>query len=544
VDVQRLISGGDFDAAGREIDRLSGDTDRARAATDGILWDLGRHLPIVGADVAAVQTASSALAVVTRDNAPVALRLARAVDAGRLRPRHGRIDVAAIRRLTPAVERAARSIRAQHARLDAVDLDALTFPFDEVLRELAGQVGNAERAASATATAFDLLPGMLGADGPRSYLLLVQNNAEARSTGGIPGSVAVLHADHGRVRMGFQGSAADITAPVGPVPGLPPSVVRVYGDTVVSDLRDTTFDPDFPAVARVAAGMLAERRGMGVAGVLGVDPVALAHLLAATGPVTVEQQGHRVALTQANVVRALLNTTYQVLPDPDAQNDFFEATARAIFDTVMSGRGRSSRAVAGLGAGVAEHRVLLWSRHPGEQRRITGTAVSGELPSAVNDRHPQVGWYLNDAVAGKAEYYLDHQATVDAVSCRRGVQRLDTSIALSSSMPHQHSGLSDFITGTGAFAPRGTIAVNLRLYGPVGGRVAGLTVAGRPVPITVDRHEGRQVAVVPLALAPGQRVVVRARLVSGPGQTAGPVLSSTPGIRSQPNGVRTTSACD
>ncbi len=42
------------------------------------------------------------------------------------------------------------------------------------------------------ARAVRLLPPMLGADGPREYLLLVQNNAEQRATGGIPGSVVQL----------------------------------------------------------------------------------------------------------------------------------------------------------------------------------------------------------------------------------------------------------------------------------------------------------------------------------------------------------------
>jgi hypothetical protein len=544
VQVERLIRAGDFDAASSELHRLRADTHRAAAATDGVLWDLGRHLPVVGADVGAVQTAASALDTVTRENAPVALRLSRAVEDGRLRPRHGRIDLDAVRDLTPAVQRAAASIRDQKARMAAVDLGALTFPFEQVIRELAGEVGRAEEAATASATAFELLPRMLGAQEPRSYLLLIQNNAEIRSTGGIPGSVAILHADRGRLRMGFQGSARDISSLDGPVGRMSPSALAVYGDTMLTDARDTTFNPDFPEVAQVTAAMLQERRGTRVDGVVSIDPVALSFLLGGTGPEELQQTGRPVSLDQGNVVAALLNLTYQLLPDPDSQDDFFESAARAIFDTVMAGQGRSARTITGLATGTAEHRVLLWSRHPGEQRRIAGTAVAGDLPADPKDPHPQVGFYLNDATAGKPEYYLDYQPSVHAVRCRPGGrQDLEASIALSSSMPRDFSGLSPFITGTGQFAPKGTIAVNLRVYGPVGGSVTRVTVAGDPISVTSDRHEDRQVAVVPLALRPGDRVVVRAELTSGPGQSAGPVLSFTPGIRSQPNGVLLSSAC-
>lgn len=110
-------------------------------------------------------------------------------------------------------------------------------------------------------------------------------------------------------------------------------------------------------------------------------------------------------------------------------------------------------------------------------------------------------------------------------------------------MPRDTSRLSRWVTGTGLFAPRGTIAVNLRVYGPTGGTITAITVDGSRRDVTADRHEDRQVAVVPLALRPGERLTVRARMTTAPGQTGAPVLSFTPGIRSQPNGVSLTSAC-
>lgn len=535
---------GDFDGAGRELRRLQRDTHRAATATDGMLWDLGRRLPVLGDDVAAVQTAASALDTVTRDNVPLALRLSRAVEEGRLRPRAGRVDLGVVRELAPVADRAATSIRRQAQRLDAVDADGLVFPFDQVVDEITGQVDRAAGAATSTATALELLPGMLGGKGVRSYLLLVQNNAELRSTGGIAGSVAVLHADHGRLTMGFQGSAGDVNTLSGAVRGASASAVRVYGPTILRDLRDTNFDPDFPDVARVAAAMLEDRRGLRVDGVLSVDPVALSFLLGGTGPVQVQQAGRPATLTQGNVVGTLLNLTYQVLGDQDSQDAFFEGAARAIFDAVVGGQGRTDRAIAGLANGASEHRVLVWSRHPAEQRRLRGTTVSGELPGRTYPTRPQVGFYLNDATAGKADYYLDYQPAATAVRCRPdGRQDLRAALALSSSMPRDTSRLSRWVTGTGLFAPRGTIAVNLRVYGPTGGAITAITVDGSRRDVTADRHEDRQVAVVPLALRPGERLTVRARMTTAPGQTGAPVLSFTPGIRSQPNGVSLTSAC-
>ena len=58
------------------------------------------------------------------------------------------------------------------------------------------QVAGALDAGAQVAT---LLPPMLGADGPRTYLLVSLNSAELRSAGGIVGAFAVLHAEDGAV---------------------------------------------------------------------------------------------------------------------------------------------------------------------------------------------------------------------------------------------------------------------------------------------------------------------------------------------------------
>lgn len=71
------------------------------------------------------------------------------------------------------------------------DRSRLAFLFDQVVRELTSQVERAAGAARATDTAFTLLPQTSGGQEPRTYLLMIQN-AEIRSTGGIPGSIAIL----------------------------------------------------------------------------------------------------------------------------------------------------------------------------------------------------------------------------------------------------------------------------------------------------------------------------------------------------------------
>lgn len=99
--VQQLIQAGDFAGASRELDHLRSDTDLAHSRTSGVLWDIGRHIPYFGRNVGAVQTVSAVLDTATRINAPIALQLSQALDAGKFKPVHGQIDLAEIKALTP-----------------------------------------------------------------------------------------------------------------------------------------------------------------------------------------------------------------------------------------------------------------------------------------------------------------------------------------------------------------------------------------------------------------------------------------------------------
>lgn len=539
--VKELISDGDFDGASRALAQLQENTHDARNQTDGFLWDLGRKIPYLGRNVGAVQTVSEVLDTATRINAPIALQLSRAVDGGTFRPVAGKIDLPEIERLTPDVRRAASSIEQAARDLDEIRPGQLTFPFNDLVADLQEQVGDARSAASATATAFDLLPDMLGKSGARTYLLMVQNPAELRSSGGLPGSLAILHAKDGALRMGWQGSATDINPFTGPVLELPKDTVGQYGANMAADFRDINFTPDFAESAQIARAMVKQKLDVDVDGVVSVDPIALGYVMQGTGPVSV---ANGVSLTAASLAPTLLNQVYLRIQDPVGQDDFFEGAARRVFDAVMGGRGDQQKAIKGLATAANEHRLLLWAADDTEQARLVGTAVGGVLAGDTGDV-PQVGMYLNDTVAGKMDYYLRYRTSVSAVDCRqKGAQDLRASMAVESTMPENFKGLGPYVLGTGEYAPQGTIAFNLRIYAPVGGRITALTIDGQPRSITSDLHRGRPVAFVPVSLEPGQQSMIIAEIRTATGQDGDGVFSFTPGMVPARNGVKIASACD
>ena len=130
-----------------------------------------------------------------------------------------------------------------------------------------------------------LLPSVLGADGPRRYLVLVQNNSEPRSLGGLAGSVIELRANRGRVELVGQetgGSFGDFGKPVLP---LSKGERALYGTRLGRYMQNVTGTPDFPRSAELATEMWARKNKQRVDGVAAIDPSALSTLLRATGPV-------------------------------------------------------------------------------------------------------------------------------------------------------------------------------------------------------------------------------------------------------------------
>ncbi len=73
------------------------------------------------------------------------------------------------------------------------------------------KVDDARATVVAGSKASQLIPDMLGGSGRRTYILAFQNNAEIRSTGGLPGAFAILRAEDGRISLGGQGAGSDFT---------------------------------------------------------------------------------------------------------------------------------------------------------------------------------------------------------------------------------------------------------------------------------------------------------------------------------------------
>ncbi len=146
------------------------------------------------------------------------------------------------------------------------------------------------------------LPDVLGAgqDGPKTYLILVQNEDELRPTGGFITAFGNLVVHNGQViSLKFEpmdGSQEDWSKPYPAAPWQ----LQEYMNSPVLLMRDANWFVDFPTTVTWAEYLYAYTHDHSVDGVIAFDQRFLVMLLEAIGPVRVE--GEAAPVTAANVV--------------------------------------------------------------------------------------------------------------------------------------------------------------------------------------------------------------------------------------------------
>ena len=542
-DVQQLsdqLTAGQTAAARQTLGTAQADAATAAANTSGPGWWLTSRIPGVGPNVVAVRTVADVADKLTHGVLPTVVQASETLKPANLRPSDGRVDLAPIEQVAPAVVGAHRQLAAQTARVQALDPSRLAKQIGDAVTMLQTKLAQATELSDRASRAVRLLPDMLGGHGKRTYLLMFQNNAEIRATGGIPGAFAEITADHGRIRLGAQGDASTLGQFGTPPVPLTSSERQVFGAKLGVFPQDVNFTADFPRTAQLIRGMWAARYGTSVDGVLSTDPVALSYLLAGTGPVPAPG-GHTV--TADDAVHLLLNQVYFDIRDPARQNAFFAGVARNVFRAVASGQGDPEKVLSELTRAADQQRILVWSAHPAEEALLAPTEIGGVLRTSASPDTPHIGVFLNDSTAAKMDYYLHYKVEASSDSCAGRRQRLTVHMTMTSTAPMSPGALPPYVTGADAFGPPGTFETTVGVYAPVGGRVLSATLDGQAAPIARLAYVGRPLVVQTIGLQPGQTRQLSFTVLGGPGQVLPAKLRVTPGVYDGGPAVAPSSAC-
>ncbi|MDQ4502984.1 DUF4012 domain-containing protein [Sinomonas sp. ASV322] len=504
--------------------------DAAKAYTSDPVWRAAGLIPWVGGNFSIPTRLAEVLSDVAHGAVEPASSAAADFDLSKLKPVNGGVDLKELATTQTVVDRVDSVLRKAHDDVAQIRSGlGVIAPLSDGVERLTAELSKVSNQVEGANRALQLLPPMLGNDGARNYLILFLNNAELRSTGGIPGSVALIHVDHGHISLAQQTEAKGFPAFAKSVLPLAPQTEGLYGSITGRYFQDVNLTPQFDVSARVAAEMWRQKYGTTVDGVFSLDPVALSFVLKATGPVMLPTGGW---LDSENAIRALLSDAYAHFDSVADKDGFFASVAAAVFAKVVSGGFDPKAMAAQLGAASAERRVLAWSSRLAEQEVFEAAGISGDI-SARGTPNGGLRVYLNDATGAKMDYYLRVSYRVGGVACRAdGRPNWEIEVTFKNEAPADaaHS-LPEYVTGGGLYGvPPGDMKTQVNAYALPGSVYLGAQRDGAHIDLHTDMDAGYAVAQTDLILAPGQSSVLRFQFLGPAGAKVDPPLVVTPTV--------------
>ncbi|WP_159433881.1 DUF4012 domain-containing protein [Cryobacterium flavum] len=527
--IKDQVIAGDSDAAGRTAAELADYAQTASSRTSDPVWRTFELLPFLGPNLQVVRELAAVVDDVAQNAVTPLAELAGSFDLTDLKPVDGSIALQPLLDAQAPVAKAHDALARATTNVDAIEtgqvlevVRSAVTRLQTVTVETAGTLDGLNRAVT-------LLPAMLGANAPRDYILLFQNPAELRSSGGIPGALALLHTDQGAIELTQQATSTSFKQYQAPVLPLSDEIRSIFGDVTGEFMHDVTMTPDFAQTGALAREMWRLEFGVEANGVLSVDPVALSYLLDATGPITLATGDE---LNAGNAVQLLLRDVYARYEEPAQQDAFFAAAAGAVFDAVKSGRADPTKLITALARAGAENRVLVWNADEAEQAVLAGITLSDGRPLS-DDQTNRFGLYLNDGTGVKMDLYLYLNMTtaIGQQTCREDRRpQYALEVTLTKTAPSDATtALPGYVTGGGSFGvPLGSIKTVVSAYGTPELQNLGLTRDSVEVPYHPATDATYPVSTIAIELAPGESTVLRFAWL-GPEPFAGDLeLRSTP----------------
>lgn len=530
-EVRGLLSAGRVTEARALAETIPSRADHAHRLCTGPAWFVAAHVPWFGRPFAVVRGATSVVQRLGDDAVPQMVSVSEALSPTTLRNGGSGLHLAPLVASRGELRSVDQLLHRSVAQLDALPHATWLTPVDGLAARLSTQIRALTGYLDAGVRVGDVVPALLGGEGPRRYFIGLQNEAELRGTGGLPGSFAIAVADRGTLRIVRYESAAVLrpAATNGLIDtGLDfgPGYRGLYASSgPTRSINDSNVSPNFPYAAQIWARMWQKVSGEHVDGAMAVDPTVLAYLLAVTGPTTVPGYG---PLTADNVVALTQRDEYSIFPGYDERKGFLVDVFRAALRRVLSGAGDPSRLTQVLALAGKQQRIQVWSSDPATERLLEETDFAGAVPRTAQ---PFVAPIVNNAAAGKLDFYL--QRSVDYVRTGCGPTRdVRVTIRLTNSAPS--TPLPSYVTdrldrNPPAGAKPGDNRSLLDYYATSGAQLNGVTIDNSPGTANVQEDLGHPVFRFDLEIPRGATRTVQLHLTE-PAGTAPPRVWSQPGV--------------
>ena len=264
-----------------------------------------------------------------------------------------------------------------------------------------------------------IVPAILGWGGQKRYLVLAEDPAELRPSGGFIGTYGIVTFKDGRlVERHFHDVFSldvDRTYPYVKPP------VALDGHLLGGQswqLADANWSPDFPTAAQDALRLYTNESGDGaIDGVIALSTYAIDDLLKTTGPISVPAYGVTVAAGETTLTSLQQTRTSRV--HGANRKAFLDAFAGQLVDAVLGLPPHAwTSMVDTLQAMGRGRRALVWLRDPAAQALVVQFGWDGAVRQDAGDYLFAVD--ANVSPASKLNAVTERRQTLDVTLNARG----------------------------------------------------------------------------------------------------------------------------
>lgn len=318
-------------------------------------------------------------------------------------------------------------VRARSA-LQAVDRVKVVHTLRKKVTKGIAQADDAIALLDKAHAGFRLLPGILGGNGPRTYILAFQNSAEERGTGGAMLQFAVMTFDNGAPHMKRKTATVyQVDKNRQPLTiGLPADAWYVKGITDAQRFGNSNWSPDWPLSVKLMIdyGQASTVTGFPnhVDGMIGVDPTAAEQMMKGVGAFN-SPKAH-VRVTKDDLVNFLLFKAYASYPVTAVRRVVLHDVVKGFYQGMFDPK-HPSDMVKGLGKALVQKHVQVWMARPREEAYVKKMHWDGSIERGHKGDYSSI---VEQNVGGnKLDYFETRDYSLDIHF--RGRDALDTSKA-------------------------------------------------------------------------------------------------------------------
>lgn len=314
------------------------------------------------------------------------------------------------------------------------------------------------------------LPDILGSKEEKNYLILFQNTAERRATGGFYTFFAVFNINKGKISIKDSSDIYDLDNSIAKHPPAPEKIVKYHKNVTKFYLRDSNLSPDFTESLKLFNSMY-EKAGRRVDydGVIAMDSKVLVDMLKIFGDTQVNGINFSAETDKRCDCPQVIYSLFDIVDRPvnyikvDRKrilgNLMLELFYKAIGFSPSKYWGQMAQAMF---ANLDEKHILLSFVDPKAQEAVEKLNYAGRIKKADSD-------YLHinsvNFAGAKSNMFIDETITSDT-KIENGVIKRTVSIKFVN--PHKHS---DCNLERGGLCLNATLRNWIRFYVPRGSKL-------------------------------------------------------------------------